>query len=90
MLRILPGLEDLVMMTVTPADVPSLAATILVLMPPVPRDEPALETVSREVRDIEMNEDGDQVGDIPSASTSLMSSTTSIGLASGLLRGFLS
>lgn len=43
--RMLPGFDDLVMMVVTPADVPSLAAIILVLMPPVPRAEPALETV---------------------------------------------
>src|SRR6478609_5396220 len=46
MLSTFPGLEDLVMTVVTPAEVPSLAAIILVLMPPVPRDEPALETAS--------------------------------------------
>lgn len=40
----LPGFDDRVMMTVTPAEVPSLAAMILVLMPPVPSDEPALDT----------------------------------------------
>lgn len=45
MLRTLPGFDDLVMIVVTPADVPSLAAMILVLMPPVPRADPALETV---------------------------------------------
>lgn len=45
MLRIFPGLDDLVMMVVTPADVPSLAAMILVLIPPVPKADPALDTV---------------------------------------------
>jgi hypothetical protein len=45
MLSTFPGLEDLVIMVVTPAEVPSLAAMILVLIPPVPRDEPALETL---------------------------------------------
>lgn len=45
MLRILPGLDDLVMIVVTPADVPSRAAMILVLIPPVPSADPALETV---------------------------------------------
>lgn len=44
MLMTLPGFEDLVMMVMTPAEMPSLAATILVLMPPVPSDDPALET----------------------------------------------
>lgn len=39
-----PGFEDRVMMVVTPAEVPNLAAMILVLIPPVPRAEPALET----------------------------------------------
>ena len=43
-LMMLPGLEERVMTVVTPADVASLAATILVDMPPVPRDEPAPET----------------------------------------------
>ncbi len=67
--RILPGFDDLVMMVVTPAEVPSFAAIILVLMPPVPSAEPALET---------------------SASRPPMSSTTSMGRASGFVRGFLS
>src|SRR6478735_4795901 len=44
MLSTFPGLDDLVITVVTPAETPSLAATILVLMPPVPSDEPALET----------------------------------------------
>jgi hypothetical protein len=44
MLITLPGLEDLVMMVVTPAEVPNRAATILVPIPPVPSAEPALDT----------------------------------------------
>lgn len=44
MLAIFPGLEDRVITVVTPAEVASFAATILVDMPPVPRDEPALDT----------------------------------------------
>lgn len=43
-LTMFPGEEDRVMTVVTPADVASLAATILVPMPPVPKDDPALET----------------------------------------------
>lgn len=39
-----PGLEERVMMVVTPAEVASRAATILVDIPPVPRLDPALET----------------------------------------------
>lgn len=46
-LRTLPGFDDLVMMVVTPAEVPSLAAIILVLMPPVPNADPALDTTHR-------------------------------------------
>ena len=46
MLMMLPGFADLVMIVITPAVMPSLAATILVPMPPVPTDEPALETVT--------------------------------------------
>ena len=46
MLSTLPGFEDLVMIVVTPADVPNLAAMILVLIPPVPSADPALDTVS--------------------------------------------
>lgn len=45
MFKTLPGFEDLVMMVVTPADVPSRAAMIFVLIPPVPSADPALETV---------------------------------------------
>jgi len=45
MLNIFPGLEERVMMVVTPADVASCAATILVDIPPVPRAEPALDTI---------------------------------------------
>jgi hypothetical protein len=40
----LPGLEDLVMMVVTPAEVARRAAMILVDIPPVPKAEPALDT----------------------------------------------
>lgn len=39
-----PGCEERVITVVTPADVASRAATILVDIPPVPRLEPALET----------------------------------------------
>ena len=39
-----PGFELLVTIVVTPALVANLAATILVFIPPVPRDEPAVET----------------------------------------------
>lgn len=45
MLKMLPGFEDRVMIVVTPAEVASRAATILVDIPPVPRSEPADETV---------------------------------------------
>ena len=38
------GFEERVMMVVVPADVASLAATILVAMPPIPRLEPADDT----------------------------------------------
>lgn len=44
MLTILPGLEERVMTVVTPAEVARRAATILVDIPPVPREEPAEET----------------------------------------------
>lgn len=47
--RMFPGKEDRVMMVVTPAEVASRAATILVDMPPVPREEPALETSAARV-----------------------------------------
>ena len=43
-LMMLPGMEDRVMTVVTPAEVARRAATILVDMPPVPREEPADET----------------------------------------------
>ena len=43
-LAMLPGFEARVMMVVTPADVASRAATIFVDIPPVPSDEPAVET----------------------------------------------
>jgi hypothetical protein len=44
MFAMLPGLEDLVMMVVTPADVARRAAIILVDIPPVPKEDPALDT----------------------------------------------
>lgn len=44
MLRTFPGFEDLAIIVVTPAEVPNRAAMIFVLMPPVPSDEPALDT----------------------------------------------
>lgn len=44
MLAILPGFDDRVMTVVTPAELASRAATILVDMPPVPRLEPELDT----------------------------------------------
>ena len=44
MLTMLPGLEERVMTVVTPAEVARRAATILVDIPPVPREEPAEET----------------------------------------------
>ena len=44
-----PGFEERVMTVVTPAEVARRAATILVDMPPVPREEPAEDTsASRE------------------------------------------
>jgi hypothetical protein len=45
MFAMLPGLEERVITVVTPAEVARRAATILVDMPPVPRAEPALDTV---------------------------------------------
>lgn len=45
MLRMLPGFDERVIMVVTPAEVARRAATILVDMPPVPRREPADDTV---------------------------------------------
>lgn len=45
MLKIFPGFEERVMIVVTPAEVAKRAATILVDIPPVPRREPADETV---------------------------------------------
>ena len=44
MLIMLPGLEERVMTVVTPAEVARRAATILVDIPPVPREDPAEET----------------------------------------------
>lgn len=44
--RTFPGLDDRVITVVTPAAVASWAATIFVPMPPVPREEPALDTIS--------------------------------------------
>jgi hypothetical protein len=46
MLKMLPGLEERVITVVTPAEVARRAATIFVDIPPVPRAEPALETVT--------------------------------------------
>ena len=46
MLAMLPGLEDRVMIVVTPADVASRAAMILLDMPPVPTSEPLPDTIS--------------------------------------------
>lgn len=43
-LRMFPGLDDRVITVVTPEEVARRAATILVDMPPVPRDEPAVDT----------------------------------------------
>ena len=40
----LPGLEDRVIIVVTPAEVARRAATIFVDIPPVPKAEPALDT----------------------------------------------
>lgn len=49
MLTMFPGFEERVMTVVTPADVARRAAIILVDMPPVPREEPAVDTsASRE------------------------------------------
>ena len=39
-----PGFEERVMTVVTPAEVARRAATILVDIPPVPREEPAEDT----------------------------------------------
>jgi hypothetical protein len=44
MLTMFPGLEERVITVVTPAEVASRAATILVDIPPVPKAEPALDT----------------------------------------------
>lgn len=44
-----PGLEDLVMTVVTPAEVARRAATILVDMPPVPKAEPGVKTSASRV-----------------------------------------
>lgn len=44
-----PGLDDRVITTVTPAEVASCAAVILVDMPPVPRAEPADDTSAANV-----------------------------------------
>ena len=44
MLTMFPGLEERVMTVVTPAEVARRAATILVDMPPVPREEPVEDT----------------------------------------------
>lgn len=46
MFAMFPGFEERVITVVTPAEVASFAATILVDMPPVPREDPALDTVS--------------------------------------------
>ncbi len=45
MLAMFPGLDERVITVVTPADVARRAATILVDIPPVPKAEPALDTV---------------------------------------------
>lgn len=47
MWKILLGVEERVMMVVTPAEVARRAAVSLVDMPPVPSEEPAVETVGR-------------------------------------------
>lgn len=47
MLRIFPGLDERVIIVVTPAEVARRAATILVDMPPVPRREPADDTITK-------------------------------------------
>ncbi len=47
--EMLPGREERVIMVVTPAEVASRAATILVDMPPVPRGEPEVETSTARV-----------------------------------------
>lgn len=85
MLAMFPGLEERVITVVTPAEVARRAATILVDIPPVPRAEPALDTG---ILSIWWGREG--MGDLPSASSIEISSTTSMALASGLVRGFLS
>lgn len=44
MLAMFPGLEERVIIVVTPAEVARRAATILVDIPPVPKLEPELDT----------------------------------------------
>ena len=49
MLTIFPGFEERVMTVVTPAEVARRAAIIFVLIPPVPREEPAVDTSAARV-----------------------------------------
>ena len=77
---ILPGLEERVITVVTPTEVASLAATILVDMPPVPRVEPALDTMLIILASFHI---GKWEWHIPSACKAPISSTTSMAWASG-------
>ena len=79
---ILPGLEERVITVVTPTEVASLAATILVDMPPVPRAEPALDTMLIILTSFTSRLKGGE-GYIPSACKAPISSTTSMAWASG-------
>src|SRR5437773_12231272 len=89
-LVMLLGVEERVMTVVTPADVASLAATILVDMPPVPRLEPALETGAFQHKHKMAFWGEIGAGNKPSTASEVMSSTTSMACASGWVRGFLS
>lgn len=83
MLAILPGFEERVMTVVTPADVARRAATILVDIPPVPRAEPALDTVRMSNVSCPYSHVFDERNEVPSACNAAISSTTSIASAPG-------
>ncbi len=76
MFEMLPGFEERVITVVTPAEVARRAATILVDMPPVPRVEPALDTIILILAEAQAESEGKV--NVPSAVKASMSSTTSM------------
>ena len=60
----LPGLDDFVIIVVTPAEVARMAATILVDIPPVPRADPLEDTSAVKLEMSRTSEIGAALGSV--------------------------